>query len=293
MKKSVLITFLVATVFASCKESTTEADAYGNFEAREVTISSETTGQVINFNAEEGSEIMKDEVFAVIDTTLMSLQRDELITSMRGVRTKLSSVNAQNAVLRQQIENIDINIARTEKMIADEAVPVKQMDDLTGQKAVILKQIEANNSQKLLIDAELKTYNSKLSTLNEQISRAKLKSPLDGTLIQRYTEPGELVTAGRPVAKIADLQNMKLRVYVSGPGLAEIKTGQTCTVRIDDNNDSYKSYNGIITFISPKAEFTPKIIQTKEERVTLVYAVTIDVANDGSIKSGMPGEAIF
>lgn len=292
MKNTILI-ILFAVFCTSCKDSTQEADAYGNFEANEVIVSSETTGKVAHFSAEEGSEIMKDEVFAVIDTTLMALQRNELITSMQGIRSKLSAVNAQNEVLRQQIANIDINIARTEKMIADDAVPVKQMDDLTGQKAVILKQIDANNSQNSLINAELQTYLSKLSTLNEQISRAKLKSPLDGTLIQRYAEPGELVTAGKPVAKIADLQNMKLRVYVSGPGLTEIKTGQTCTVRIDDGIDSFKSYNGIITFISPRAEFTPKIIQTKEERVTLVYAVTIDVENDGSIKSGMPGEAIF
>ena len=136
-------------------------------------------------------------------------------------------------------------------------------------------------------------YESKKATLNEQITRSSVKSPLKGTIIEKYSEAGEITAAGKPLVKIADLSVMKLKVYVSGAQLGSIKIGQECTVRIDDGKKGIQSFTGTISYISEKAEFTPKIIQTKEERVTLVYAVKIDVKNDGTMKSGMPGEAIF
>jgi HlyD family secretion protein len=212
---------------------------------------------------------------------------------MRGISTKINSINAQNDILRQQIANLNVNIARTENMIKDEAATQKQYDDLTGQAAVMEKQIAANNTQKASVAAELSVYESKTATLNEQISRSCVKSPIKGTVIEKYAEAGEIATTGKPLVKIADLSVIKLKVYVSGAQLAGIKTGQNCTVRIDDGKKGYKSFTGAISNISEKAEFTPKIIQTREERVTLVYAVTIDVKNDGTMKSGMPGEAIF
>jgi len=178
-------------------------------------------------------------------------------------------------------------------MLKDDAATKKQYDDLAGQVSVLQKQIAANNTQKASTAAELSVYDSKKATLNEQISRSTVRSPLSGTMIEKYAEAGEITAAGKPLAKIADLSLMKLKVYVSGAQLASIKTGQACTVRIDDGEKGYTAYPGIISYISGKAEFTPKIIQTKEERVTLVYAVIIEVKNDGSMKSGMPGEAIF
>ncbi|HLN20413.1 MAG TPA: HlyD family efflux transporter periplasmic adaptor subunit [Bacteroidales bacterium] len=293
MRKTILFTILAAAAFTACNNKNSEADAYGNFEAREVTVSSEATGRVVQFSPSEGSLLKKNDVVAVIDTTLLILQRNELNAAMKGVRTKLLSTDAQNAILLQQIENLNINIDRTTRMLAEEAAPEKQMDDLRGQKAVIEKQIAANSTQKNSISAELQAYESKMATLNEQIARATIKSPIDGTLIQKYAEEGELTASGRPLAKIADLNEMKLKVYVSGAEIGSIKTGQECEVRIDEGEDSFRNFKGIVSYISPNAEFTPKIIQTKEERVTLVYAVTINVQNDGSIKSGMPGEAIF
>jgi HlyD family secretion protein len=139
----------------------------------------------------------------------------------------------------------------------------------------------------------LSVYESKKATLNEQVVRSSVKSPIKGTIIEKYSEAGELTAAGKPLVKIADLSVIKLKVYVSGAQLGSIKTGQECTVRTDNGKKGYNSFSGTISYISGKAEFTPKIIQTKEERVTLVYAVTIDVKNDGTMKSGMPGEAIF
>jgi len=155
------------------------------------------------------------------------------------------------------------------------------------------KEIAANNTQKASVAAELSVYESKAATLNEQILRSCVKSPLKGTVIEKYAEAGEITATGKPLVKIADLSVIRLKVYVSGAQLGGIKTGHDCTVRTDDGKKGYKSYRGTISYISAKAEFTPKIIQTKEERVTLVYAVTIDVINDGTMKSGMPGEAIF
>jgi HlyD family secretion protein len=188
---------------------------------------------------------------------------------------------------------LNVNITRIGKMMKDDAATQKQYDDLTGQVAVLRKQKAANNTQKASVAAELSVLESKEATLNEQIIRSCVKSPLKGTVIEKYSETGEMTAAGRPLVKIADLSVMKLKVYVSGAQLGGIRTGQQCRVRIDSGEKGYTTFNGTISYISDKAEFTPKIIQTKEERVTLVYAVNIDVINDGSLKSGMPGEVIF
>ncbi len=291
--KAKLMIAIAAIILTGCKNKPAEADAYGNFEATEVIISSEASGRILLFDKEEGSQIGMGEIIALVDTTVSNLQKAEIDAGMKSVRTRINSITAQNEILYQQIENQNVNIARIEKMLKDGAATQKQYDDLTGQVAVLKKQIAANNTQKISIASELTVYESKKATLNEQISRSHVKSPLAGTLIEKYSEAGEVTTQGKPLAKIADLSIIKLKVYVSGAELGKIKTGQQCTVRIDDGVKGYRNLSGIISYVSDKAEFTPKIIQTKEERVILVYAVNINVINDGSLKSGMPGEAIF
>jgi HlyD family secretion protein len=292
MKTRSLI-LVAAVILTGCKNKADKADAYGNFEATEVIVSSETIGRILKFDVTEGSEIDKGSEIALIDTTLFHLQKAEINAGMTGVRTRISTINAQNDVLNQQIDNLNVNIKRIENMLKDDAATKKQYDDLTGQVAVLQKQVAANNTQKASIAAELSVYESKKATLNEQVTRSIVKSPIKGTIIEKYSEAGEMTAAGKPLVKIADLSLMKLKVYVSGAQLGDIRIGQDCTVRVDDGKKGYKSFTGLISHISGKAEFTPKIIQTKEERVTLVYAVTIDVKNDGTMKSGMPGEAIF
>jgi HlyD family secretion protein len=292
MKTRSLI-IIAAVMLAGCNNKADEADAYGNFEATEVIVSAETSGRILKFDVIEGSEIDKGSEIALVDTTLFHLQKAEINAGMMSVRTHINSINAQNDILNQQIDNLNINIARIENMLKDDAATKKQYDDLTGQVAVLQKQIAANNTQKTSIAAELSVYESKKATLNEQVVRSSVKSPIKGTIIEKYSEGGELTAAGKPLVKIADLSVIKLKVYVSGAQLGSVKIGQQCTVRIDDGKKGYSSFTGTISYISGKAEFTPKIIQTKEERVTLVYAVTIDVKNDGTMKSGMPGEAIF
>jgi len=292
MKYNALIIGTLAFL-TGCNGKTQQADAFGTFEASEVIVSSETSGRILVFDVTEGSDIEKGSSVALIDTTLFHLQKAEIDAGMRGIRTRIVSIDAQNEILGQQIENLKVNILRIENMLKDDAATLKQYDDLTGQKAVLEKQIAANNTQKASVAAELAVYESKKATLNEQVKRSDVKSPIGGTVTEKYAEAGEMMMAGKPLVKISDLSVVKLKVYVSGAQLPEIKTGQEVTVRTDKGKKEYSTYKGIISYISEKAEFTPKIIQTKEERVAFVYSVTIDVVNDGYLKSGMPGEAIF
>jgi HlyD family secretion protein len=280
-------------LIGGCKNKTEKADAFGNFEATEVIISAETNGRILQFDPAEGIHVDKGTTIALIDTTVLYLQKAEIDAVMRSILTKITSINAQNDILNQQIENLNINIARFGKMLKDDAATQKQYDDLTGQLAVFQKQVAANNTQKASVAAELSVYESRKATVYEQIKRCTIKSPLNGTVIEKYSEAGEVTAAGKPLVKVADLSVIKLKVFISGAQLGSIKLGQQCSVRIDNGENGFSSFPGTISYISEKAEFTPKIIQTKEERVTLVYSVNIDVKNDGSLKSGMPGEAIF
>lgn len=293
MKLTALLIITSILLLAGCRNKSEQADAYGNFEATEVVVSAETNGRILQFDPVEGIMVEKGDVLAIVDTTVLHLQKAEIEAGMKSVQVRLSSINAQNDILNQQIGNQNINVARIEKMLKDEAATQKQYDDVTGQVAVLQKQVTANSTQKASVSAELAVYESRKATVNEQIRRCLIKSPLKGTVIEKYSEPGEITAQGKPLCKIADLSPIKLKVYVSGGQLGSIKTGQSCTVRIDKGEKEYQSFTGTISYIAEKAEFTPKIIQTKEERVVLVYAVNIDVANDGSLKSGMPGEALF
>lgn len=292
MKTRILI-ILTAVLLTGCKSKNQDADAYGNFEATEVIVSAETNGRIIQMNVTDGSSVEKGSLVALIDTTILNLQKGELEAGIKSISTRLSSINAQNEILEQQIANININVRRIENMLKDDAATKKQYDDLTGQVEVLKKQIAANNTQKISTAAEITVNESRRSTLCEQISRSYVKSPLKGTVLEKYAEEGEITAAGKPLVKIADLSIIKLKVYVSGGQLGQVKIGDECTVRIDNGKKGYTNFRGKVNRISDKAEFTPKIIQTKEERVILVYAVTIDVQNDGTIKSGMPGEAVF
>jgi HlyD family secretion protein len=292
MKYKTLI--IIAIMFsAGCKNKSDQPDAYGNFEATEVIVSAETGGRILQFTPVEGTDIGKGAEIALIDTILFHLQKAEINAGMKSVISRIGSISAQNDILDQQILNLNVNITRIENMLKDDAATKKQYDDLAGQVAVLRKQIAANNTQKASVAAELSVYQSKKATLNEQVTRSSVKSPLKGTIIEKYSEEGEMTAAGKPLVKIADLSIIKLKVYVSGAQLGSLKLGQQCKVRTDNGKKGYNTFGGTISYISGKAEFTPKIIQTKEERVTFVYAVTINVNNDGTLKSGMPGEAIF
>lgn len=291
--KKYLIPIAFLLLVSGCHRGESDADAWGTFEADEVIISSETSGTIIQMNITEGSAVTGGAVIAVTDTTLPVLQRAELDAVTAQAQARLAGIAAQDAVIQQQIDNLNVNIERTRRMLADGAATQKQLDDLTGQLEVLRRQSDANNIQKRSVAAELQNVAAKRAVINEQIKRSIIHAPYDATVIEKYASAYEVTAPGKPLAKLADLKTMKLKVWVSGAQLHEIKVGASCTVRIDDGKKDFMNYTGTITHVSDKAEFTPKIIQTKEERVNLVYAVTINVSNDGSIKSGMPGEAIF
>lgn len=291
MKKLIIPVILLLAV--GCNRSGSDADAWGTFEADDVIISSETSGRIILMNVTEGTTVAGGAVIAVTDTVMAVLQRAELGAVTAQAQARLAGIAAQDAVIRQQMDNLNVNIDRTRRMLADGAATQKQLDDLTGQMDVLHRQADANNTLRKAVAAEMQGVEAKRALLNEQILRSTIRAPFDATVIETYASAHEVTAAGKPLARIADMKTMELKVWVSGAQLADVKLGEGCTVRIDDGEKGFRNFTGTIKHVSEKAEFTPKIIQTKEERVTLVYAVTIEVPNDGAIKAGMPGEAIF
>lgn len=269
------------------------SDAYGNFEAVEVVLSAEYNGRILFLDIEEGSSILKNDTIGLIDTTDLSLKREQLVKQVAVVQTKLRNVDSQIDVLMQQRRNILVEKERLEKLLKDGAATQKQMDDVTGSLDLVDQQIIATRVQKESILAEKETLAVQISQVEETISRCWLVAPADGTVLTKYAEPGEITSYGRPVCKIADLRVMDLKVYISGDQLTNLKIGQEVEVLIDKGKDEYHHMSGVVSWISSKAEFSPKTIQTKEERVNLVYAVKVKVENDGMLKIGMPGEINF
>ena len=273
----------------SCGNNNDKADGYGNFEATEITISAEAQGKLIQFNLEEGDILKKEQFIGYIDTIPLALQREQLEVSKALISSKSKGVLSQISVLNSQLKTANINKTRAENLIKDNAGTQKQLDDANGEIDVIKNRIRSVEIQNAPVVNELKSIDVQLKLIDDQINKSKIVNPINGTVLTKYAEPNEITAFGKPLYKIADLNTMQLRVYVSEPQLANIEIGKGVTVKIDSENDM-ESYNGVVTWIASNAEFTPKIIQTKEERVALVYAVKVDVKNNGSLKIGMPAE---
>lgn len=292
MKWKTLIYVGFATFF-SCTVNHQESDAYGNFEAREILVAAKANGQVINLGAEEGMSIKKGTRAGLIDTTQPSLKKQQLVAQKRMVLAKIAGVKAKIKVQEEQKNNLLREKKRLKQLIKDQAATEKQLDDINGKINVAEQQIQATKAQYLLIKRETEMINKQIEQIQVNISDCIINNPLDGTVLEKYIEPSEFVNMGKPLYKIADLNIMELRVYVSGDQLPRIKIGQKVNVLIDKNDKEYTKLEGTVSWIASSAEFTPKIIQTKKERVNLVYAVKIKVNNDGRIKIGMPGEVVF
>ncbi len=287
--KNIFGLLIVASLFISCNSNLNLADGYGNFEAVETTISAESNGKLLQFNIEEGQTLTKDVIVGYIDTIQLSLKKDQLLASKKVISSKSRGVVSQMNVLRAQRKTAQVSKTRAENLIAENAGTQKQLDDINGKIAVINKQIISVETQNAPIVNELKSIDIQVKQIEDQIIKSKINNPVNGTVLVKYTEPNEITTFGRPLYNIADLSTMQLRVYISETQLANIKIGQGVIIKID-TGETMKNYDGNIVWISSEAEFTPKIIQTKEERVNLVYAVKINVENDGSLKIGMPAE---
>lgn len=283
--------------FSGCSNHENGADAYGHFEAKEIVVSAQGNGQILALNLEEGQVLKAGQIAGLIDTTTLALQRAQLLATMGTVRKKTQDPSPQIKVLEEQKRTLLTEKARVEALLKEEAALPKQLDDIKGQLAVIEEQIRAARANadrfNQAVLAETDPLAAQLNLLDEQISRCYVKNPVEGTVILKWAEPGELASIGKPLFKIADLRHMELRAYISGDQLSAVKIGQTVTVHFDTGKDQLQSLPGTISWISPQAEFTPKIVQTKDERVNLVYAIKVAVENDGVLKIGMPGEVIF
>jgi HlyD family secretion protein len=280
---------IIAFSLFSCGNDNGKADGYGNFEATETTISAENNGKLMKFTINEGDVLKKEQFIGYIDTIPLSLKREQLAISKVVISSKSKGVLSQINVLNAQLKTVSTTKIRIENLIKDNAGTQKQLDDVSGEIDVIKNQIRSVEIQNAPVVNELKSIDVQLKQIDNQIEKSKIYNPINGTVLTKYAEPNEITTFGKPLYKIANLNTMQLRVYISELQLSSIKIGQEVTVKIDAN-DAMKSYKGVISWIASEAEFTPKIIQTKEERVALVYAVKIDVANDGSLKIGMPAE---
>ncbi|MEZ4968479.1 MAG: HlyD family efflux transporter periplasmic adaptor subunit [Flavobacteriaceae bacterium] len=290
MKHPYLILISLAiSLLASCSGNVDKADGYGNFEATEITISAEANGKILFLDAEEGNVLGQDKVVGVIDTVPLSLKRDQLLASKNTIFSKSRNVLSQREVLREQLKVAQNDRTRIANLLLAKAATDKQLDDINGQINIIQEQIKSVESQNLPIINEVKSIEIQIRQVEDQINKSIIQNPVRGTVLVKYAKPNEITTFGKPLYKIANLEDMILRVYISENQLSILKIGQEVNVKIDVGDDM-KSYPGEISWISDSAEFTPKIIQTKEERVNLVYAVRVKVKNDGSLKIGMPGE---
>jgi HlyD family secretion protein len=287
------IFLFILFLIASCSSGNNKPDAYGNFETVEVLVGSEMQGRLVKFTVEEGKVYKAGELVGLIDTVQLSLKRDQLQAQRKASASKISNILSQIEVQEEQKNTILVDKVRAEKLLKDNAAPAKQLDDINGKIKVIDSQIASIKTQNATVISELEAIDKQVMQISDQITRCRVVNPINGTVLEKYVEPTEIAIPGKNLYKIANMDELILRVYVSGAQLSEIKLGQTIHVSIDQSEKENKDLVGIITWISPQAEFTPKIIQTKEERVNLVYAVKVSVKNDGRLKIGMPGEVKF
>lgn len=312
-------------LMASCGNGNGKSDASGTFEADEVIVSAEATGKILQLNVEEGAALAKDMVIGKIDPTAIELQKEQAASFVEALGQKTNDASPQVSVLESQIVLQQRQVAvdeeqlrvlqkeqqRFQKLVAADAVPAKQLDDINGQVDVLEEKIKAGKTQLSVLQSQVNAQRrqvaiqnrgilsekdpmeKKVAIIEDQLNRTSIKNPLAGTVLTKYAQANEFTSTGKALYKIADLSVLKLRAYITGNQLAQVKLNQAVKVKVDDGKGGYREFSGTISWISDKAEFTPKTIQTKEERANLVYAVKINVKNDGYLKIGMYGEVLF
>ncbi|RLD53490.1 MAG: HlyD family secretion protein [Bacteroidetes bacterium] len=292
MKAKYLFLILIGAM-AACQVTEEKSDAFGNFETDEVIISSEANGKLLIFQIEEGQMLEQGFQIGIIDTTDFILKRKQLVAQKSAIASRIDNIQSQIEVQKQQKKNTLVDKARIENMLKDGAATQKQLDDINGKIDLINAQIKSIQTQNISVQSEMQVINTQISQIAESIKKCNITNPINGIVLEKYAEANEVTAFGKALYKIANLDFMYLRAYVSGAQLPHIKLRQQVEVLIDDEKKTYRNLPGTISWISSTAEFTPKIIQTKEERVNMVYAIKVKVKNDGSLKIGMPGEVNF
>jgi HlyD family secretion protein len=323
-KTYLLIITLSIGLFA-CNKSKNEFDATGVFEAEEVIISAESSGKLLSFKLDEGDDLKAGQEIGQIDCAGISLQKSQVQASISSLKLKENEANPQVQILitqaesqramlatqKQQLAVLEKERKRLQNLVDAEAVPSKQLDDVVGQMEILRKQMEGTQSQIAVINQQIASQKEQVKIQNrgilsesqplqvrvaqfdEQLGKCKIVNPFNGTVLVKYAESQEVTNTGKPLYKLANLELMTLHAYIAGTQLGQVKVNQPVKVFIDNGKDSYKEMAGTITWISSKSEFTPKTIQTKDERENLVYAVKVKVKNDGFVKIGMYGEVRF
>ena len=287
----------VLVLLASCGKGERAYDATGTFEATETTVSAEQSGTLVRFDVSEGDEIALGKEVGLIDTTQLWLKIQQMGATKAVYRSQRPDMEKQIAATRQQLAKARQDEQRYKELVADGAAPSKMLDDATSQVAVLQKQLDAQismlNTQLSTLDSQVLTVDVQVSQLRDQLQKCHVVTPIAGTVLEKYVEQGEFVATGKPLFKMASVQRMYFRAYVTSAQLQNIKVGQQAKVYADYGDGQKKEYEGTVTWISNRSEFTPKTILTDDERADLVYALKVAVKNDGYIKIGMYGEVKF
>lgn len=287
----------VALVLNACGRKERQYDATGVFEATETTVYAEQTGALLTFNVEEGDTVGRNREVGLIDTTQLWLKMKQAEAMKSVYQSQKPEQEKQIAVTRQQLAKAKQDQQRYKELVADGAAPGKMLDDANSQVDVLQRQLDAQLSSLRVntnaLDKQMAATDVQAEQLRDQIRKCHILVPAKGTVIEKYVERGEFVSAGKPLFKMADTENMFIRAYVTSAQLENIKTGQKATVFADYGNGGKKEYEGRVTWISSRSEFTPKTILTDDERADLVYAVKVAIKGDGYVKMGMYGEVLF
>ena len=280
-----------ATALVSCRMKAPDFDACGQINATEVTVSAENSGRLITLDIEEGDVLSRGTYVGCIDSVQTYLKKEELISRKASALVKKVDIKCQTEAQYARLENLETELRRFSDLLAKDAGTQKQVDDIESEIAVLKGQIAAaeqnyrqNNEN---IDRETGTIDVQIAQTEDMLAKCRIKSPIDGTVLTKYAEAGEMVTTGKPLFKVADMENLYVRAYFTTAQLSEVKLGDEVTVIPDNGTREPDRYSGKVTWISDEAEFTPKNIQTRDERADLVYAVKVAVRNDGRLKLGM------
>lgn len=307
----IFTTIISTALFLNACTQKMDYDASGNFEADEVIVSAEQSGVLLSYNVKEGTQLKTGDNVGQIDVKVVELQKQQTEASIAALNEKIVVPNDQIELVRRQLDVQKSQLAqqlrektRTENLVKADAATRKQLDDINAGIDQLNKQIAVTEQQLKLNTYNISTQNRTIlsekapmekaaAQFQEQINKGQIINPITGIVLANYALQGEMQVVGKPLYKIANTETLDLKAYVTGTQLPQIKVGQQVKVRIDDGKDDYKEYEGIINWISAKSEFTPKTIQTKDERANLVYAIKVSVKNDGFLKIGMYGEVIF
>lgn len=298
MKKNKWIMWMMAaTLFAACGNKDQETDASGVFEATEVIVSAKVAGEIKSLQIEEGLELQPEVSVGYIDTTQWVLKREQLVATLSATDSRKLNENRQLASLRQQIANQEAEQIRFQNLVKANAASQKQLDEINYKLEVLEKQLSATSEQIGSANTSLSSQSAgivaQIRQIEDQLANCNIESPIQGVVLSKYAQQGEFATIGHPLFKVGDIGNLKLRAYITASQLTTLKIGQEVKVYADLGEEERKEYVGVVSWISSEAEFTPKTIQTRDERSNLVYAVKIAVKNDGTIKRGMYGDVKF